>query len=88
MADVTLKTVDDFEVIFGGGYRRVRAGLGVTSFGLALLEFPPNATQYPAHDQSHDQQEEVYTVLEGRVTLQVGGEEHELDREAENGHRR
>jgi uncharacterized cupin superfamily protein len=78
MADVTVKTVDDFEVIFGGGYRRVRAGLGVTSFGLALLEFPPNATQYPAHDQSHDQQEEVYTVLEGTVTLQVGGEEHEL----------
>jgi quercetin dioxygenase-like cupin family protein len=78
MADVTVKTVEDFEVIFGGGFRRVRAGLGVTSFGLSLLEFPPNATQYPAHDQSHDQQEEVYTVLEGRVTLQVGGEEHEL----------
>jgi quercetin dioxygenase-like cupin family protein len=78
MADVTVKTLDDFEAIFGGGFRRVRAGLGVTSFGISVMDFPPNFTDYPGHDQSHDRQEEVYTVLEGRATLQVGGEEHEL----------
>jgi quercetin dioxygenase-like cupin family protein len=78
MADVTVKRVEDFEAIFHGGFRRVRAGLGVTSFGLAVMDFPPNYGDYPEHDQVHDNQEEVYTVLSGRATLSVGGEEHEL----------
>jgi mannose-6-phosphate isomerase-like protein (cupin superfamily) len=72
MADVTVKRIEDFEAIFGGGFRRVRAGLGVTSFGLSVMEFPPNFEHYPTHDQTHDGQEEVYTVLSGRITLQVG----------------
>jgi hypothetical protein len=73
--DVTIKRLDEFEAIFGGGFRRVRAGLGVSSFGIAVLEFPANYADYPAHDQTHDHQEEVYTVLEGRITLRVGGED-------------
>ncbi|MSO41680.1 MAG: cupin domain-containing protein [Solirubrobacterales bacterium] len=79
MPDVTVKRLDEFEAIFGGGFRRIRAGLGITSFGVAVIELPPNFTSYPEHDQSHDAQEEVYTVLSGRVTLRVGGEDHELD---------
>jgi mannose-6-phosphate isomerase-like protein (cupin superfamily) len=79
MADVTVKRHEDFEAIFGGGFRRVRAGLGVSSFGLAVMDLPPNFKHFPEHDQSHDNQEEVYTVLSGRATLQVGGEEHELE---------
>jgi uncharacterized cupin superfamily protein len=79
MADVTVKRTEDFEAIFGGGFRRVRAGLGVTSFGLAVMDLPPNFKVYPEHDQSHDAQEEVYTLLSGRATLLVGGEEYELE---------
>jgi quercetin dioxygenase-like cupin family protein len=76
--DVTVKKLEDFEAIFGGGFRRVRAGLGVSSFGLAVLDIPPGFEHYPEHDHTHDGQEEVYVVLEGRATLHVGGEEHEL----------
>jgi uncharacterized cupin superfamily protein len=79
MADVTVRRSDELEAIFGGHMRRARAGLGVTSFGMQLLEMPPNATQYPEHDHSHDGQEEVYMVLQGRATLQAGGEEHILE---------
>jgi hypothetical protein len=79
MPDVTVKRVEDFEAIFGGGFRRARAGLGVTSFGLAVIDLPPNFSHYPEHDQTHDDQEEVYTVLTGRVILKVGGVEHELE---------
>ena len=79
MPDVTIKRVEDFEAIFGGGFRRARAGLGVTSFGLAVIDLPPNFTHYPEHDQTHDDQEEVYTLLVGRVTLRVGGVDHELE---------
>jgi len=78
MADVTVKRVEDFETIFGGGMRRTRAGLGVRAFGMQVEEFPPNADLYPEHDHSADGQEEVYTVLSGTAYLQVGGEEHEL----------
>ena len=78
MADVTVRRSEDFEAIFGGGFLRVRAGLGISSFGLALMRFPPNFGDYPDHDQSHDHQEEVYTALSGRATLRVGEEEIEL----------
>jgi mannose-6-phosphate isomerase-like protein (cupin superfamily) len=79
VADVTVKRIEDFESIFGGGFRRVRAGLGVTSFGIALIELPAGFDRYPEHDQAHDNQEEVYTVLAGRGTLHVGGEEIALE---------
>jgi glyoxylate utilization-related uncharacterized protein len=79
MPDVTVKRVEDFEAIFGGGFRRARAGLGVSSFGLAVIDLPANFSHYPEHDQTHDEQEEVYTVLSGRATLHVGGEDHELE---------
>ena len=79
MPDVTVKRVEDFEAIFGGGFRRVRAGLGVTSFGLAVIDLPPNFQRFPEHDQTHDDQEEVYTTLSGKATLTVEGEEYELE---------
>jgi mannose-6-phosphate isomerase-like protein (cupin superfamily) len=82
MADVTVKQLEEFEAIYGGGFRRVRAGLGVSSFGLAVMDLPPNFNEYPDHDQVHDHQEEVYTLLSGRARLRVGGEggeEHELE---------
>jgi quercetin dioxygenase-like cupin family protein len=79
MADVTVKRLDEFDAIFGGGMRRVRAGLGITSFGMQVIELPPDFSMYPAHDHSHDDQEEVYVTLTGRATLQVGEEGFELE---------
>jgi len=79
MADVTVKRLEEFEAIYGGGMRRVRAGLGVTSFGIQVEELPPGFEMYPEHDHSHDSQEEVFVVLEGKATLQAGGTEHELE---------
>jgi quercetin dioxygenase-like cupin family protein len=79
MADVTVKELGEFEAIFGGGFRRVRAGLGVSSFGLAVMDLPSGFTQYPEHDHGPDGQEEVYTVLAGKATLTVGGSDYELE---------
>jgi quercetin dioxygenase-like cupin family protein len=78
MADVTVKGLDEFEAVYGGGMRRVRAGLGVTSFGIQVVELPPNADLYPEHDHRHDEQEEVYTLLHGAVTLHVGDDTYDL----------
>jgi quercetin dioxygenase-like cupin family protein len=79
MADVTVKHLDEFEAVFGGGMRRVRAGLGVTGFGLQVIELPPDFRMYPEHDHTHDDQEEVYIPLTGRATLEAGGETHVLE---------
>jgi len=79
MADVTVKKLDDFDSSFGGAFKLVRHGLGVESFGIQVIDMPPNADQYPEHDHSEDGQEEVYTVLEGSATLQVDGEEYKLE---------
>jgi uncharacterized cupin superfamily protein len=79
MADVTLKRTEDFEATYGGAMLKLRAGLGVTSFGIQLLRLPPNLDAYPEHDHSETGQEEVYVALDGRATLTAGGEEHVLE---------
>ena len=79
MADVTVKRLDEFDSAFGGAMKLVRHGLGVESFGIQVIDMPPNADMYPEHDHSHDGQEEVYTVLNGAATLRAGGEEHQLE---------
>jgi len=78
MADVTVRELTDFDAVFGGGMRHVRAGLGVTSFGVQVIELPPDFSAYPDHDHTHDEQEEVYTALSGRATLRLGEESFEL----------
>lgn len=79
MADVTVKKVEDFDSAYSGAFKLVRHGLGVSSFGIGLIQMPPNVDQYPEHDHVHDGQEEVYTVLEGKATLEAGGERYELE---------
>jgi uncharacterized cupin superfamily protein len=79
MADLTVKRTEDFEATYRGGMLKARAGLGVTSFGMQILRFPPHADRYPEHDHSASGQEEVFTVLDGAVTLRVGDEEHLLE---------
>ena len=79
MAEPTVKRVEEFEAIYGGGFKRARASLGVESFGLSVLDLPPNYDGYPEHDHSEDGQEEVYTPLSGSATITIAGEDHALE---------
>jgi quercetin dioxygenase-like cupin family protein len=79
MADLTVKRTDEFEPTFHGGMLKARAGLGVSSFGMQVLRFPPHATRYPEHDHGSSGQEEVFLVLDGAATLEAGGEQHRLE---------
>jgi mannose-6-phosphate isomerase-like protein (cupin superfamily) len=82
MAGYTVKKIDDMEAVFGGGFKRARAELGVESFGMQVLDFPPNVgDQYPEHDHSDDGQEEVYIALRGEGEIVIEGEPHRLDSE-------
>lgn len=79
MSDYAVKRIDDMEAVFRGGFKRARAELGVESFGLQVLDFPPNATKYPEHDHAHDGQEEVFIALSGSGEIEIDGERHRID---------
>jgi uncharacterized cupin superfamily protein len=52
-------------------FARLRAPLGVSSFGINVLTFEPGERN---RIHRHKVQEEVYVVLEGTLTLMVEGE--------------
>ena len=79
MADYTAKKIDEMEAIYGGAFFRARASLGVSSFGLAVFDLPPNFDAYPEHDHSDDGQEEVYLALSGTAEMDIEGEKVTLD---------
>jgi mannose-6-phosphate isomerase-like protein (cupin superfamily) len=80
VADYTAVTIDEVEAIYRGAFKRARAALGVTAFGMQVIDIPPNVTGYPEHDHSEDGQEEVYVTLQGGGQIDVQGELVRLDR--------
>ena len=79
MANYTVKKIDEMEAIYGGAFKRARAELGVSSWGMQIMDLPPNLDQYPEHDHSEDGQEEVYLPLRGSAEIEIEGERHRLD---------
>jgi mannose-6-phosphate isomerase-like protein (cupin superfamily) len=79
MGDYTAKRIDDMEAVFLGGFKRARAELGVESFGMQVLDMPPNLEAYPEHDHAESGQEEVFVVLRGSGELEVDGERIPVD---------
>jgi uncharacterized cupin superfamily protein len=71
MTDFTAKRIDDMEGLYGGAMRRVRAELGLASFGVQTVDLPPNFDGYPWHDHADDGQEELYAALRGEATLEL-----------------
>lgn len=61
--------------IDGIRFRSARDALGVSAWGMNVLELDPGCTGYPTHDHVADGQEEVYVVLSGEAVLCVGDEE-------------
>lgn len=79
MSDYTVKRIDEMEAVFRGAFKRARAELGVESFGMQIIDMPPNYERYPEHDHEHDGQEEVFITLRGDGEIEIGGERFPLD---------
>lgn len=79
MADFTVKRIDDMEGAYGGAFKRARAELGVSSFGMAIIDMPANFEHYPTHDHARDGQEEVFLTLRGGGEIEIAGQRHPLD---------
>lgn len=62
-----------------GGWMLARRTLGLSSFGLNLVEIAPG-DRIPEHDETARDQEEVFMVLEGDAVLVVDGRDHRAPR--------
>jgi mannose-6-phosphate isomerase-like protein (cupin superfamily) len=81
MSDYTAKRINEMEAGYGGGFVKVRAELGVTAFGMQIIQLPPDYADYPEHDHADSGQEEVFAVLSGSGSMDVEGERVELEPE-------
>jgi hypothetical protein len=79
MSSSTVKAIDEMEAVYLGAFKRARAELGVESFGMAVIDLPPNFENYPEHDHGHDKQEEVFVALRGGGEIEIDGERFPLD---------
>jgi mannose-6-phosphate isomerase-like protein (cupin superfamily) len=59
----------------GYGFRKVRAPLGVTAFGVNGIVMPPGFEGFLHY---HDRQDELYFVHRGRARVDVGEETREV----------
>jgi mannose-6-phosphate isomerase-like protein (cupin superfamily) len=97
VSDVTAIEVGEIEAISGMlegiTFHKAAAALGVTSFGISIVDLGPGADTYPEHDHSEDGvggqmfakrpqqlgQEEVYLTLRGSGRVDAEGESYRLD---------
>ncbi len=71
---LTIRRRDDLERT--GNWLLVRRSLGLSAFGMNLVEIPPGE-RIPEHDETDRDQEEVFLVLSGSPSLVVDGREIE-----------
>ena len=77
-----VKRLDEMERAFGGALARVRAELGITAFGVQVVDLPPSSGELaPEHDHEHDGQEELYLLLHGSAEVVVPDGIVQLDRD-------
>ena len=99
MADFTHAKIDDIDAIDGFfegiKFHKAAAGLGVSSFGISIIDLASGADEYPEHDHSAEGlggqmfakrpqqlgQEEVYAALRGSGTLEADGEQLPIDQD-------
>jgi uncharacterized cupin superfamily protein len=84
MSDMTVRRLEEMPTTFGGAFVLARASLGVTSFGMQMLDMPPGwAGPEHAHEgmtgelaaTANDGQEEVYIGIDGSAALCADGRE-------------
>jgi uncharacterized cupin superfamily protein len=84
MPNVTIKQIEELQFYQGPhmkeGIRFRYAGkdLGVTAWGMNVIELAPHCAAYPEHDHLSDGQEEVYVVLRGVARMRAAGQEVRL----------
>jgi uncharacterized cupin superfamily protein len=72
--------IDDLPQIWDGFAKLVRDGLGITAFGVQIMDLPPDYTT-GAHDEADTGQQELYVALSGAGAVVAGDLRLPLDPE-------
>ena len=75
-----VRTVDELPQLWEGAVKLVRAGLGISAFGVNILDLPPNYTT-ESHDEADTGQQELYVALRGSGRVLIGDQYLTLDEE-------
>ena len=79
MADYTAKRIDDMEAAFGGGLKKARAELGITSFGIQIIRPSPELHRLPrARPPRRRPGGGVPGALRGSGQIEIDGERIDL----------
>ena len=74
------RAIDELPTLWDGFAKLVRTGLGITAFGVQIMDLPPDYTT-GAHDESDTGQQELYVALRGSGAVIAGDAELRLDPE-------
>jgi uncharacterized cupin superfamily protein len=78
--DIAASAVDDLPQLWDGFAKLVRTGLGITAFGVQIMDLPPDyATE--SHDEADTGQQELYVALRGSGAVVTGATRLVLDPE-------
>ena len=62
MADYTVAKIDELEGFYNGLFLKARAALGVTAFGLSIVDIPAHSVHYPEHNHPSGQEEVLICI--------------------------
>ncbi len=77
---IAAAAIDDLPQLWDGFAKLVRAGLGITAFGVQIMDLPPDYTT-ASHDESDSGQQELYVALRGSGAVVAGEARLALDPE-------
>lgn len=73
------RAIDDLPDLWDGFARLVREGMGVSAFGVQIMDLPPDY-ETKSHDEADTGQQELYVGLSGAGAVVIaGGERLTLD---------
>jgi uncharacterized cupin superfamily protein len=75
MSDFTILQIDEVES--SGNWLLARRSLGLTAFGMNIVDIAPGE-QIPEHDETERDQQEVFVVVTGEPSIVIDGQAHEL----------
>ena len=72
--------IEELPQLWEGAVKLVRAGLGISAFGVNIMDLPANYTT-ESHDEAETGQQELYVALRGSGHVVIGDQRLALDEE-------
>lgn len=70
-------SIEDLPELWNGFARLVREGMGISAFGVQIMELPPDHLT-ESHDEANSGQEELYVALRGTGAVVIDSERRSL----------